>query len=520
MVPFTLFLVLGSLLKEPTPKKGALIRIWLLGYQGFRVKQITAGLAAVAKQQTQFGKALLEQFDKSNWTELPAIELHMYPKYPRYAKSQWQVLLVPKAPELFGATVHLCQPQPKRCVAKVTFEPLPMRLRRFWGGSDPDDPLRSAPHRLLFVLEIFLLLVLGIASCATALYFVTYASLAIWRGNCENDEGGHSAQLQSRSQIVEQLLHEKLPKSYKLRRHAEVLQDIQHDDMAVDVLDAGQEVLVLEVQRYEGRKRGFLEGLWDSGPATPEVWGRLDDPKGPKGWILLSEDSRGVMGVLGDRAPYRANPKLMVPMFIFVRRQLVLATSHASAQWLLLQSYVGLMPLAILLFIAASLTAMHVRVLTQALSTQKWGICCDQMLEKHRQRLRPDKSNAALHFVVCVVLVVVAMVLGVLGVILAEPSASGSSASGSSASGSSASRSSASGSSASFAWALYFAMLVAVSLHAYDLRASLRALSTWREPALACEFTEYPHEKLPPSNIPFATLTREREPWRQDVTRC
>ena len=455
--------------------------------QRLRVKQIAAGF----KQETAFGKEMLK-LNKSSWTEVPAMELHMFPKSPLDLESQWQALLVPKALQLFGKTVYLCQPQPQRlapkslgrgrCVAKATFEQLPLRLRRFWGGWDPnEDPLRSVPHKLLFGMELFMLLALVVASCAAALFFVKYVYLAIKRGNVEYDEASNGAP--NRAQSMEKLLQEPLPKSYKLLRHAEVFQDSQCEGPAVEVLDAAREILVLEVMCSEGRRRGVLDCARRMiFTATPEVWGRLDDPKG---WILLSEDSTGVMGVLGasDRAPYRANARLMVPIDLLFRRQLVLATSHASAQWLLLESCLGLLPVSILLVIAASLTAMHVLVLGQAFSTVKWGIWCDEVLEQRRQRLQPGKSHAARYFLVCLA----AMVLAIFP-------------------------------AAAVAWSLpstlYLAMLAAVCLHAWDLRASLQGLSKWREPELASEFTEYPSEKLPSSDAVPSSLTRKREPWR------
>ena len=48
MVPFTLCLVLGSLIKYPTQNQGALIVIWLLGYQGTKAEQ--RGFTAQAQE--------------------------------------------------------------------------------------------------------------------------------------------------------------------------------------------------------------------------------------------------------------------------------------------------------------------------------------------------------------------------------------------------------------------------------------------------------------------------------------
>ena len=48
-----------------------------------------------------------------------------------------------------------------------------------------------------------------------------------------------------------------------------------------------------------------------------------------------------------DKAPYRANQQLMIPLGSFLRRELVLAASHASAQWFLLEKFAGLMDLQV-----------------------------------------------------------------------------------------------------------------------------------------------------------------------------
>ena len=463
--------------------------------QRLRVKQITAGLTAVAKHETAFGQAMLKQLDRSNWTELPALELHIFPKDPLDVESQWQVLLVPRAPSLFGKRVYLCRPSQwpapgspakHKCVARAKFEPLPTRLRNLWGGWDPnEDPLRTAPHRILFGLEVLLLLVVAITACVVVVALWKYGCLALAPGESENQEGDNN--LPDHAQSAKKLLQEPLPKSYKLIRHAKVYQKIQGEAPAVDVLDAGHEILVLEVICSERSGRSLLKRLLHGArglifPTPPAVWGRLEEPEG---WILLSGGWRGAMGVLGasDRAPYRANQRLMVPLDHFFRKQLVLATSHASVQWLLLANFRGLMPLGILLVLAASLTCMHVLVLQQVGSTLKWGIWCDHVLEQRRQRLRPHRSHAAQCFVVCLSVMVLASVLAVAF-------------------------------TSSAALSLYLALVVAVSLHAWDLKASLEGLGKWREPELVCEFTEFPSEKLPSTDAKPSTLTRKRESWQ------
>ena len=132
--------------------------------QRYVVKHIGDSLASLAKMDASKTRDLRRTFltDVSEYEEVPAVELHMYPE-SLDLNSTWRVLLIPRLQELFGGEpIFLCNADfsesTKPCVAKLTFNPLPLRLMHFIGKWSPSlDPLRSAPHRLLLSMELLLL---------------------------------------------------------------------------------------------------------------------------------------------------------------------------------------------------------------------------------------------------------------------------------------------------------------------------------------------------------------------------
>jgi hypothetical protein len=63
------------------------------------------------------------------------------------------------------------------------------------------------------------------------------------------------------------------------------------------------------------------------------------------GWIVLNDDGASKVVSEDEKAPYRANQQLMIPLGSLLRRKLVLSASHASAQWFLLEKLAGLIHL-------------------------------------------------------------------------------------------------------------------------------------------------------------------------------
>lgn len=186
-----------------------------------------------------------------------------------------------------------------------------------------------------------------------------------------------------------------------------------------------------------------------------------------------------------DAIPFCANPQLLVPISTLIRRQLILATSHVSMQWLLL-SRLRRLPLSVLVILAVTFFCMHALVLLRAKTTAKWALQYDQVLEQERQRLKPPESKALHQFCLLLAVAFTALLVGLAKSFSAETLGA------------------------------CFALLGSVLLHTWDLRSSLKSLKKWREPQLTCEFTEHPGEKLPIRASEYASqLTAKRDSWLQ-----
>lgn len=195
-----------------------------------------------------------------------------------------------------------------------------------------------------------------------------------------------------------------------------------------------------------------------------------------------------------EQAPYRANRRLMIPIGSLLQRELILASSHASAQWLLLEQLAEHLQLKLIILIALTFFFMHILVLQQTRSVVVWGVYCDEVLEKERCRLGLNRRNTFEIFGLMLAVLASTVLLGIatsmtiseLPLVLAPTAA----------------------------------LSAAVFIHALQLNACLTGLEKWREPELSCEFTEYKGEKLPTKvpEAPHSTvmLSKKRESQRNN----
>ena len=102
---------------------------------------------------------------------------------------------------------------------------------------------------------------------------------------------------------------------------------------------------------------------------------------------------------------------------------------------------------------------MHLFVLYELTSAVQWGVYCDEVLERERQRLRPHESHCARNFALILAVLAILFLFGLLSS-LAVP-------------------------------------LTAVLVHSLEIKARVEGHSKWRQPQLTSEFTEYPKERLP-----------------------
>ena len=176
----------------------------------------------------------------SEYEEVPAVELHMYPGESLDVNSTWRVLLIPRLQELFGETVFLCTAESAKtsnpCVAKLTFNRLPLRLMHLlgrWSTWSPSlDPLRSAPHKLLLSMELLLLAIVLFMLWHVLDPVQKLLRLAWEFYNTPKDY------LNKKN-----LLESTLPKTWMLLQHAYVYKAAGEADLACkDALDACTEV--------------------------------------------------------------------------------------------------------------------------------------------------------------------------------------------------------------------------------------------------------------------------------------
>eukprot|EP00435_Cladocopium_sp_Y103_P062081 s109_g23.t1 len=468
----------------------------------FKVKQLKEGMNVLNKKDASTAQKLFQQMRSTSTAELPAVELHMFPDEPSNVDSEWHVLLVPKARELFQTPVYLCQPTKAsessagtdeevwpRCVSRLKFEALPLRLMNAVKDWDPAlDTTRSVPHNWIFGLELLLLFSALLMLCKTALPVFKLIHLSL-----QEDKGEEDADAME----VQKLLEQPLPKSYHLSQHLEVCENVEGDSLVPDViLEASDEVQVMEMKATEGNKSGGkLRRLMNrvmgcmSSKKPQAVWGRVQKPQ--PGWILLYDSARGHQKAVIDNSSepvYRANVQLMIPLTALLRRQLVLATSHTSVQYFMLERLASHLPVPSFITVAVTFFVLHVFVLCQAEWTARWGHRCDEVLE-HQMRLEPPKCHAIRNFLIILAILILSVLVGLI-LIWTSP---GSTDSG---------------------WSFLspcLGLMGAIALHAWDLRSSVTGISKWREPQISAEYTEFMGKKLPKSTelMPL-NKTRER----------
>ncbi|OLP76005.1 Ankyrin repeat and SOCS box protein 3 [Symbiodinium microadriaticum] len=207
------------------------------------------------------------------------------------------------------------------------------------------------------------------------------------------------------------------------------------------------------------------------------LWGRLQSPDG---WIVLANSAYSAQDVrvLDDEedlpAPFCANTALLVPFTSLLRRQLILATGHASAQWFLLDRFSQMFAIANIMAISISLFVIHVVVLWQTEILNACALRYEQVLKSQNKLLplRQRKEVLPLLAVASLVLLL-ALTSGIL---------------------SSTTKQHKSAANATLPCTTLFAT---VALHLLDLYSSVSGLQAWRAPQLsATEFTRVSSEGL------------------------
>jgi len=394
--------------------------------QRYVVKHIKDALMSVAKMDASKSKDLQQTWipgaskskpntleqpfipEVNEYAEVPAVELHMYPGRSLDVNSTWRVLLIPRIQELFGETVYLCKAESSSpetsspCIAKLTFKRLPLRLMHLlgrWRSWSPSlDPLRRAPHKLLLSMELLLLAII-----LFMLWHVLEPLQKLLRmawdfyNTPKNDL--------NRKNLVES----SLPKMWMLLEHAYIYKAAGEAELVCeDALDACTEVKVLETVEAKSEQFSFLK--------STDVWGRIEDPAG---WIVLVDSGDNLRVICKDEpreVPFCANVGLLVPFSSLLRRQLVLAASHTSVQWFLLESLAKMFGIGEIMFISVSLFLIHLAVVFKIEVTNSKALEYEEVLETKKKLLELQSSRKTFIFLIIALVVLFStVVVGLVG---------------------------------------------------------------------------------------------------------
>ncbi|CAE7772956.1 Asb3, partial [Symbiodinium necroappetens] len=468
--------------------------------QRFVVKHITESLATLVKLDASKARDIKKTFFSKMGPQerVPPVELHLFSEDPQQVNSTWKALLIPRARKIFGQTFYLCRGEgtaqllaEPRCVAKLSFEPLPLRLMHVMGMWSPStDRLRSIPHKLEAFMEALLL-----ASAAFVAFQVVDSLCRLLTLAWEQYH------LPPEDEHCQKLREHQLPKAFVLTQHSYVYKLAgERELLQAEPLDACRKVRVMEMAEASREWRGLADELVHRVIHRTEtsLWGRLQSPDG---WIVLSNSAQDVR-VLDDEedlpAPFCANTALLVPFTSLLRRQLILATGHASAQWFLLDRFSQMFAIANIMAISISLFVIHVVVLWQTEILNACALRYEQVLKSQNKLLplRQRKEVLPLLAVASLVLLL-ALTSGIL---------------------SSTTKQHKSAANATLPCTTLFAT---VALHLLDLYSSVSGLQAWRASQLsATEFTRVSSEGLETTdtNAEVPALSRARR-FRKQLVR-
>ena len=399
------------------------------------------------------GSVFFEQVDLNESDRVPAVELHMFPKDLRHINSPWRVLLIPRAREIYGRKVFLCQREAfSACVAELQFDPLAPRLMHLINKWSPSlDSSRSAPQILLMSMDLLL---------AAAALVVLWQFVASLRGIVITAWALY--QLPKDNTRRQKLLKTALPKSFTLTQHAFVYKsEGGHEllqDKPLEACTAVKVMTVVEASRVTDSFWSKMDHyLFHRGESS--VWGQLESPPG---WIVCLDgtDLRVIPKGESISVPWCANASLLVPFTSLLRRQLVLAASHCSGQWLLVMHCAKSFRLVQVLAISAGLFVVHVATLCHMQVTNAKALVYEEVLERDGKLLQLDGQKPLQIFFLGALFLV--MLGGAAGV-----------------------------------WQSRFSVILpcsslmaALVLHVFDFNLSRGGLEKWRSPQLrASEFT-------------------------------
>ncbi|CAE7242519.1 Fem1b [Symbiodinium natans] len=450
----------------------------------------------------------------------PIMELHMFPKDPTDVRSAWMVLLVPRSEDIFGQTLFLCKQgrqqdgQKYSCLAQMAFQPLPFRALALLGMWDSAvERLRSTGHVLVAGVGLMFVACLCFGSCIIV-YEVAIIICLIFRGSSPT-----ASSLQS-----EDFLGMELPEAYQITRHVFLFTEPDANSKLANVapLQVGSQVEVLETRRESAKfsiKRlpsALTSSVrrWIPNIFRTKIWARL---KTPEGWIVLFDETWQLANATkadeSVSAKYCTHPQLLVQFPAFLRRHVILASSHLAGQWVVMECVpqgfsllavfflfqgcvlIGLFHREIGIPHIASKAAqkqvygeynnllrfvMHAAALYYAMLTATAALEYDEVLETQQVILELGKPVLAVRLVWLAVAVSVVVAASLL-----EASAT-----------------------SSFNFLTFLTTLI---LHILDLSTSSSGLDKWRQPQIeADEFTAVASRQLEHTTSGPKTLSKQR----------